>query len=677
MASVLDGGRACVIGCFGEFASADAGATHAFDLIDQLASAAAGVTAVPPSTLVTGRPGTTPESGGASLGTETPAVGGGEGGPTPAVPAGGASSPGADLRAGLPDRTSERTTGPGLALFQDTRPPVAEEVVAEAMRVPFGPAAEIALAAALPGSPQRRVALAALADVAAVDPTFPSVLETQAPEALRLAAALFPEVAFAPSAPGHPERIAVVVAAQPDTALTVDTAPPLGIQLAMASPTPWQAPAVSAPSADTLTARPGKTQIGLAPAVAPTPTVEPATGGSQPSIAATASSVGAMRIAAVVPKVAEKRWIVTAPPLPEGHAASVGSTPSRPVENATAVALRPQVTRPAVAIRLARALPGGSPPSAVMTSSSSPDEQPSAVASPERPHTEVTRPLGQPLEGTPASASLPVSSSLPGGVSATPSGATERPRASTARPAPATLSAAPATSGPTAGWAVDAGTNALRVPAPPGWSLSVKTADGPGGPAIVVQGQCVTEPSERFVWVQPGLPGYREFTQLLQAMGYREWQPYKDAVGNRTLTLVARRTPARFLEQIVLPDSPAKLTTWQILDAQASSTAADLVGGADGLVAHLLASGEGGAAEGWFSVATGTPDGQPSYIWVGAWLGATAKPGDTRAVDALAQAILGAQVLDTPARGTLERAVAAAQAAVRDLKSGAGRGRTR
>jgi hypothetical protein len=86
MASVLDGGRACVIGCFGEFASADAGATHAFDLIDQLASAAAGVTAVPPSTLVTGRPGTTPESGGASLGTETPAVGGGEGGPTPAVP---------------------------------------------------------------------------------------------------------------------------------------------------------------------------------------------------------------------------------------------------------------------------------------------------------------------------------------------------------------------------------------------------------------------------------------------------------------------------------------------------------------------------------------------------------------------------------------------------------------
>jgi hypothetical protein len=215
--------------------------------------------------------------------------------------------------------------------------------------------------------------------------------------------------------------------------------------------------------------------------------------------------------------------------------------------------------------------------------------------------------------------------------------------------------------------------SALRVPAPPGWSLTVKTADCPGGPAIVVHGQCVAEPSERFVWVQPGVPGYREFTQLLQAMGYREWQPYKDAGGNRTLTLAARRTPARFLEQIVLPESPAKLLTWQILDAQASSSAADLVGGPDGLVAHVLAGSEGGAAEGWFSVATGTPDGQPSYIWVGAWLGAIAKPGDSRAVDALVQAVCGAQVLDTPARGTLERAVAAAQAAVRDLKSGVGR----
>ena len=117
LACVLEGGRACVIGCF---APTDPGGTHSFALIDQLASAAAGVTAVPPSTLVTGRPGATQESGGATLGTETPAVGGGEGGATPALPLGG--TPTRALQPGRRGRSRRRPSWLASAPSRPCRP---------------------------------------------------------------------------------------------------------------------------------------------------------------------------------------------------------------------------------------------------------------------------------------------------------------------------------------------------------------------------------------------------------------------------------------------------------------------------------------------------------------------------------------------------------------------------
>lgn len=230
--------------------------------------------------------------------------------------------------------------------------------------------------------------------------------------------------------------------------------------------------------------------------------------------------------------------------------------------------------------------------------------------------------------------------------------------------------ALPASSGPTVGWVSD-DQGLLRVKVPVGWKVSVSVTTGPALPALCVHGVHSKDPSLRFAWVQPSLPRYRDLSQLLVAMGYREWQAYKDAASGEVLVVAKRRGARRLLEDVVLPGSDGGLHTWQILDAQPSAAAAGLAGGGDGVVAHVTGLSEHGAVEGWYSVATGTPAGQSAQTWVGAWLAAVGPKGERRALEALVQAVAGASVVHSQASDELRSLVAAAQAAVRDLSRSA------
>ncbi|MCX7600139.1 MAG: hypothetical protein N2512_14925 [Armatimonadetes bacterium] len=237
---------------------------------------------------------------------------------------------------------------------------------------------------------------------------------------------------------------------------------------------------------------------------------------------------------------------------------------------------------------------------------------------------------------------------------------------STTKPLGQPLAATPDSSGPTAGWVTDE-TGLLRVRVPLGWKVSVKVTGGPGLPAVAVYGSHAQEPNLRFAWVQPSMPRYRDLSQLLVALGYREWERYRDTASGEQLVVAKRRGARRFLEDVVLPDSYGGLHTWQILDAQPSSTAAGMVGSGEGLVAHVMAAGDRGTVEGWYSVATGTPPGQSAQTWVGAWLVALGPPGDRRPLEALVQAVAGAEATGPQAGQEIRGMVLAAQAAIKDL----------
>jgi hypothetical protein len=200
---------------------------------------------------------------------------------------------------------------------------------------------------------------------------------------------------------------------------------------------------------------------------------------------------------------------------------------------------------------------------------------------------------------------------------------------------------APSRSAPTAGWARDLETGCLEIPVPLGWMVAVSVKQGPAGPAITVEGVHSSDQASRFWWIQPALPMYRELSQLLMALGYREWQVFQDTGTGIALTVANRRPAKRYLEDVVLADSRRGLLGWQILDAQASDVTGSLLEQGEGVVAHVLGSSPGGSTEGWYAVATGNVPDLPHYVWAGAWLGAQSRPGKREVLKALAQVVSG------------------------------------
>jgi len=155
-------------------------------------------------------------------------------------------------------------------------------------------------------------------------------------------------------------------------------------------------------------------------------------------------------------------------------------------------------------------------------------------------------------------------------------------------------------------------------------------------------------------------------------MGYREWQTYEDRASGMKLAVAQRRTPKRYLEDVILTDPRHGLVGWQLLDAQPSALSGGLLTGGQGLVAHLLGSTDEGPCEGWYAVATGDLEGLPHYVWAGAWLGAQARPGHPEVLQALAYVVKGARA-EGEASGGLADMITAARAALRDLlKAGPG-----
>jgi hypothetical protein len=223
-----------------------------------------------------------------------------------------------------------------------------------------------------------------------------------------------------------------------------------------------------------------------------------------------------------------------------------------------------------------------------------------------------------------------------------------------------------------AGWVRDFETGMLCLPIPAGWGVEVHVQAGPSGPAIAVEGTAAADPSARFWWMQPAWPLYREFSQLMRALGYREWQTYGDARTGDRFIVAARRAPRRYLEDVVLANPAGGWLGWQMLDAQPSDRAGALLVGGEGLVAHVSGSTGRGACEGWYAVAVGQVRGQPDYVWAGAWLGAQGRAGDPSALKALAAVLRGAMVASGPLAEPLAAFVAAARDALEDLLQAGG-----
>lgn len=239
-----------------------------------------------------------------------------------------------------------------------------------------------------------------------------------------------------------------------------------------------------------------------------------------------------------------------------------------------------------------------------------------------------------------------------------------------ARPALTATATLPPRSAPTAGWASDPESQHLHVPIPLGWNVDVHTVAEPWGEGVYVVGQHSQRATARFSWAQPAAPLYRELSQLLRTMGYREWQTCTDPRSGLKLTVANRRSPKRYLEDLVLSGPHQGLLSWQMLAAQTSDTAGALVDRGEGVLAHVVGATEYGPVEGWYAVATGEVVGMPHFVWAGAWLAAQSKPGSREALEALAYVVRGARADTKALRARLSAAVAAVNALARSAAGG-------
>ncbi|MBC7287861.1 MAG: hypothetical protein H5T86_07425 [Armatimonadetes bacterium] len=240
---------------------------------------------------------------------------------------------------------------------------------------------------------------------------------------------------------------------------------------------------------------------------------------------------------------------------------------------------------------------------------------------------------------------------------------------------PASVADVPPRTAPTAGVIHDAETGILTIRVPVGWVVTAHVWSLAGEVCVEVEGRHADDPLSRFWWVQPALPAYREYTNLMRALGYREWQTYTDASAGASFTVAGYRPPERYLQDVILPSPALELTGWELLDARPSDRVAALLVGAKGAVVHIVGYTAQSRRDGWFAVATGRVGSLPEYVWAGAWLGAVGRPGDTKALQALASVVQGCAVATHNAVASkLQDMLTAARSAVQDLHSGASAG---
>ncbi|NPV45848.1 MAG: hypothetical protein HPY69_02720 [Armatimonadetes bacterium] len=192
---------------------------------------------------------------------------------------------------------------------------------------------------------------------------------------------------------------------------------------------------------------------------------------------------------------------------------------------------------------------------------------------------------------------------------------------------------------------VDPDQQALQVPAPPGWKLRGKLQAAHGLAVLNLEGLSADQ-SLRVGWYQPVLPLYRELTQVLANLGWREGDRYQEAGETAPLRVMPRLTPKEYLTRVWLAAGPRAMQQPQLDMVQASQEVAAMVAEGEGLVVWARDAAPAGRQR-LCLVATGLPPGQNSAgIWQASVMECEAPEGQlAQAVEVLRSMVEGAEQL--------------------------------
>ncbi len=176
----------------------------------------------------------------------------------------------------------------------------------------------------------------------------------------------------------------------------------------------------------------------------------------------------------------------------------------------------------------------------------------------------------------------------------------------------------------------------LKLQVPAGWQVIGRVDASGAMPVISIY---ASRDGLAAWWRQPLVPVYRQLTETLRAMGYREGQSAGPLRG--LPAKVMHFMPAgEFLRQVVAAEQEAAV------EQVAASKEVGLLAGPQGtgVIARLSRMERGQPREQWRAVATAAAGAIAPGAWVAAEMGAEDEPGSLRALLALVQLVAGAAV---------------------------------
>jgi hypothetical protein len=206
----------------------------------------------------------------------------------------------------------------------------------------------------------------------------------------------------------------------------------------------------------------------------------------------------------------------------------------------------------------------------------------------------------------------------------------------------------------TVGWTDPTGL--LGCNAPSGWTLpaGLKTYDG--RPAISLEGWTSYGAAGWFEWRQPVRPIFRELTDAMRRLGFRDGDPYYAYDGVDPRMVLTRGSAGDLAARYLLPEGLAPRSGKLAVVSEAAAPGVSLIGRAGeetALVALAAEPGEGDA-RGWCLVSQAPlGEARDGRFWEAAALSFGGRPGRwAEAARALEQTIRSATVALAAAQGT-------------------------
>jgi hypothetical protein len=174
---------------------------------------------------------------------------------------------------------------------------------------------------------------------------------------------------------------------------------------------------------------------------------------------------------------------------------------------------------------------------------------------------------------------------------------------------------------------------ALECTLPEGWEAEGGVLTYDGAPAISIRGRQVGGSRAWFTWLQPIRPVFRDLTESMRGLGFRDGDPYYAYDGVDRRMVMTRGAPAELVARYLLPTGLVLTESAKALGREESGDSLGLLGSGDerSAVVSIIDGSGTDAQQAWCAVSQRTTEpSRGGWFWEAACLAFGGCPGEGR-----------------------------------------------